>query len=263
MSDFLNFSIKTRDQFKNWILRQLGFPVITPELKDVNLEDCINDAVEEFTEYAAQDQRYFGLNIKDYISSTGYYLPPDVQAVSNLYDYGINGCTNSGSNINPFSYNYMMINGGFVPTLNTRLGGSGWFDYNLVMQWLDLTYQMTGKGFEWNYNPRTKLLVLDPDPTKYFRDQLTVENYEGYFIVVECWCLRPEEQQYGEVWVKKMALAKAKTYIGNLRTTYDGINLPGGAKINGERILQQGLDEQTKLRDELLERFPVFGIYQG
>ena len=30
-----------------------------------------------------------------------------------------------------------------------------------------------------------------------------------------------------------MALAKAKIFIGNIRMTYTGINLPGGAQING------------------------------
>lgn len=37
-----------------------------------------------------------------------------------------------------------------------------------------------------------------------------------------------------------MTLAKAKIMLGNLRTTYSNINLPGGAQINGEQLLNQG-----------------------
>ena len=48
MSDFLNFSIQTRTEFKNWICRQLGYPTVTPELTDEQLNDTINDALEEF-----------------------------------------------------------------------------------------------------------------------------------------------------------------------------------------------------------------------
>ena len=155
---------------------------------------------------------------------------------------------------------------GFVPSpFNGRSARSGWFDYHEAMSWLDLTYQMTGKGFEWDYNPRTKLLHLNPDPIAYFNLTPTVEynGDEGCWIICECFCLRPEEQQYGESWVKRMALAKAKIFIGQLRTTYTGINLPGGAQINGDGILQQGIAEQDALRTELLQRFPVFGIWHG
>jgi hypothetical protein len=39
-----------------------------------------------------------------------------------------------------------------------------------------------------------------------------------------------------------MTLAKAKILLGNLRTTYSNISLPGGAQVNGEQLLSQGKD---------------------
>lgn len=264
MSNFLDFSIQTRKEFKNWIFRQLGYPIIQPEIRDENLDDCINDALEEYTEYASQDQKFFAINLRDYIGGKGYYMPGDVAAITNVWDYGVHNSTSNG--INPFSFSFMMVNGGFVPSPFTgRYARSGWFDYHLAMSWLDLTYQMTCKGFEWDYNPRTKLLILNPDPISYFNltpgtDQ---NDSEGCWIVCECMCLRPDEQNYGEVWVKKMALAKAKIYIGTIRTTYTGINLVGGAQINGTEILQQGTTEQEALRTELRARFPVIGMWHG
>lgn len=155
---------------------------------------------------------------------------------------------------------------GFVPSpFNGRSARSGWFDYHEAMSWLDLTYQMTGKGFEWEYNPRTKLLVLNPDPITYFHltPEMVYDGDEGCWIICECFCLDPEEHQYGEVWVKKMTLAKAKTLLGNLRNTYSGINLPGGAQLNGDNLLQQGNSEQEALRADLLKRFPTFGVWYG
>ena len=133
------------------------------------------------------------------------------------------------------------------------------------MSWLDLTYQMTGKGFDWEYNPRTKLLVLNPDPISYFHlePEYESDNDQGCWIVCECFCLAPEEEQYGEVWVKRMTLAKAKILLGNLRTTYTNISLPGGAQVNGEQLLNQGKEEQQALRAQLLQRFPVFGMWHG
>ena len=42
MSDYLNFSIQTKKDFKNWIFRQLGYPFVSPEIRDENLEDYIS-----------------------------------------------------------------------------------------------------------------------------------------------------------------------------------------------------------------------------
>ena len=262
MSDFLNFSIQTKTEFKNWIARQLGYPTITPELSDDQFNDCINDALEEFTEYAAQDKRFFALNLKDYIADKGYIMPNDVVSITNLYDQGVNGNTQGG--INPFSLQYMAMNGGFVPNPFSGMGArSGWFDFHLALSWIDLSYQMSGKGFEWQYNPRTRILKLYPDPIQFCKIDQSERNTYGHHIVVECYCLRPEEQNYGEVWVKRMGLANAKILIGNIRSTYTGVSMIGGESIDGSQLLQQGIAERDALRDELKQRFPAFGVWVG
>jgi len=189
-------------------------------------------------------------------------MPSDVLAITELWDQGVQGNTQGG--INPFSLNYMAMNGGFVPNPFSGLGArSGWFDFHLALSWIDLSYQMSGKGFEWDYNPRTKLLILNPDPIKYFKLDMAPTNTYGHHIVVECFCLRPEDQNYGETWVKRMGLAFAKRLIGNIRTTYSGVTMIGGAAINGDQMLNQGTSEIDALRTELRERYPSLGIWVG
>ena len=60
-----------------------------------------------------------------------------------------------------------------------------------------------------------------------------------------------------------MELAKAKFFIGNLRKTYTGVSLPGGAAINGDDFVSQGTAEMEALRTDLLQRFPVLAVYHG
>ena len=67
MSDYLSYSIETRTEFRNWILRQFGYPTITPELTEEQIDDCINQALEEYTEYCTGITEYYALNLKDYI----------------------------------------------------------------------------------------------------------------------------------------------------------------------------------------------------
>lgn len=64
MSDYLNFSIQTKKDFKNWIFRQLGYPFINPEIRDENLEDCINDAVEEYRRICCSRSKIFCIEFK-------------------------------------------------------------------------------------------------------------------------------------------------------------------------------------------------------
>jgi hypothetical protein len=109
MSDYLNFSIQTRKDLANWCFRQLGAPLISIELRQEHIDDCINDAVEEYTEYAANEKKFFALNLKDYIRTAKVIIClGNVQAISNLYDYGVHGSSSTG--INPFNFNFMLSN---------------------------------------------------------------------------------------------------------------------------------------------------------
>lgn len=58
-------------------------------------------------------------------------------------------------------------------------------------------------------------------------------------------------------------LAFAKILLGNMRTTYTGVTLPGGGSVDGQTVLSQGTAERDKLREELLQKFPSFGIWIG
>jgi hypothetical protein len=82
------------------------------ELRQEHIDDCINDAVEEYTEYAANEKKYFALNLKDYIRTAKDILClGNVQSITNLYDYGVHGSSTTG--INPFNFNFMLSNGRF------------------------------------------------------------------------------------------------------------------------------------------------------
>ena len=263
MSNFLNYSIQSKKDLKNWIFRQLGYPLVTPWIRNQHLEDFINDSLQEFTQYAYQDPAVFAFNLNDYIAGKGYKMPNNILAVTNLYDYGVH---NSSSNaINPFSFGFMMVNGGFVPSpFNGRSARSGWFDYSMAMSWLDLTYQMTGKGFDWNYNPRTHYLTLNPDPIKYFHlDPQENGSQDGNWCVAQVLTLRPDQQLYGQTWVKRMALAKAKIFVGQIRKLDGGVSLPGGTTIDGDTFLSQGKQQQKQLREQLTKRYPIIGMWHG
>mgnify|MGYP003627230274 CR=1 FL=1 len=56
----------------------------------------------------------------------------------------------------------------------------------------------------------------------------------------------------GKQWVRRFALALNKEMLGNIRNKFTTIPIPGeSVTLNGPALVQQGKDEQEKLREEL------------
>lgn len=235
MATYLDFSVKTREQFKTFILRSLGEGLITVELSDDQLNLCIDNALELFSMWVTFDQQYLAIDVKDYVEDVGYTMPSNVVDISNLQDDLL-----AVGNVNMlFSLGNTLLNSGNWPSF--RGGSYNWLQYEQAMQFIDLTKRMTGGGFKFNYSCRSKILTLYPDPIK--------EKMEGH-IVLGVYVMRPEQEQMGEMWVKKYALANAKVILGTVRSKFANVQLLGGGTIDTS-IGQIGQEEMKELESQL------------
>ena len=56
----------------------------------------------------------------------------------------------------------------------------------------------------------------------------------------------------GKQWIRRFALALSKEMLGNIRSKFASIPIPGDAvTLNGPTLVSEGKAEQTALRDEL------------
>lgn len=234
MANYLNFSVQTREQLKEWILIELGAPLITVELHDTQLEQCIDNAVELYGKWISLDTDYLALDLSQYTENTGFTLPENVAGVRTLDDDLLPG----GGVSTLFSIPNVAWNAGIWPSFK---GGASWIDFHMAMSFVDLCKKMSGNGFKWNFNERTKIFKLHPDPKK--------DGMTGY-VVIGVHIMRPEQQQYGENWVKRFALASAKEKLGRVRTKFQGVQLLGGGQIDTS-VLAEGLEDQKALLEEL------------
>jgi hypothetical protein len=234
MASFVNFSVQTREALKNYILTALGAPLITIELHDTQLEQCIDDAVELFSKWITYDKDFLGLNLENYVENIGFTLPDNVVDICTFDDDLMPG----GGVSTLFSLPNQMYQYGLWPSFK---GGASWVDFHMAMSFVDMCKKMTGNGFRWNYNVRNKILKLHPDPIK---DKIT-----GY-IVTGVYVMRPETQQYGENWIKRYATACAKEILGRVRTKFQGVQLLGGGTIDTS-VLEEGKAEKVTLLEEL------------
>lgn len=249
MSNYLNFSVQTIDDMKDWIMMQMGWPLYQVEITDSQLTMCINDSIEEYTKYVQQEIEYLALDVEEY-NTSGFTLPDNVQGIFALEESTIYGDTMGGINT-LFSVQNTMWNAGMFPIPGQ--GGGGWVDFELAMSYIDLLHRMTASKFYFEYNEREQLLTLLPNPT--------TNNMKGW-ITIGCRTIRPDAQQAGESWVKRYALACAKVLIGNHRSKYSGTQLLGGGMVNPE-VKQEGLQEKQILLEELRSTYVVTTFFMG
>lgn len=251
MSTYLDYSVKTLEEFKTWILAMLGEPLVTVELTNDQLDVCINNALELFTKYVSQDEEYYVCDLSGYTSGVGIVLPSNVVSVFAMEDSDV---TSHGNVATLFSIPNSMWNAGVLPQFSGK-GTGGWITFELALEYLKFIKKFIGGGgFTFNYNPRNKMLKLVPDPIK--------EKITGK-LVLGCWVIRDESMQYGEYWVKHYALAEAKIMLGTIRSKFSGVQLLGGGQVDTS-IKADGIAEREKLREELRRQESTpYGFFAG
>jgi hypothetical protein len=56
----------------------------------------------------------------------------------------------------------------------------------------------------------------------------------------------------GKQWIRRFALALCKEMLGQIRSKWDKIPIPGDSVVlNGDKLISEGKEEQDKLREEL------------
>jgi hypothetical protein len=239
MSNYSNFGVTSREDLKQYILNFLGYPLIQVEITDQQLDFAIDTAIEQFTKFADQDEDYLVLPIEDYQEGEGIILPHNVTSC-----FSLDSMFESGGRGQPyntlFSLDAQFRNSMF--DMGIFQGGirGGFVGWHLFHEKIELFKRMLGQRFTFNWNVRSKLLKLIPDPT-----QLKLTG----FLIIGCYIIRDDTFQYGEDLVKRLALAYTKMIVGEVRKKFQGTTLLGGGSLNTE-IYAEGLAE----RDAVLEQ---------
>lgn len=233
MSNFLNYSVKSEEDIMDWVLMQLGYPLVEVEIHENQLRMCVNDALEEYTRWILQEEEYLVLDLKDY-NTSGFTLPGNVTGI-----VALEGSSRSGGINTLFTIENTMQNSG-ITMMGGGAGGS-WIDYEIARQHIELSNRMMAAHFHFEFNERIQLLTLIPNPTE--------KSIKGH-IVVGCNVIRPEDQQIGESWVKRYTLALVKIIVGNVRSKFEGTSVLGGNTVN-TAIKDEGIGEKEALLEEI------------
>ena len=242
-------TITTRQEFKNYCLRRLGFPVIEINVDDDQIEDRIDDALLYWQDYhfdGMQKVYYVHLVTQDDIDNK--FLD-----MSNITDTSNNATTvlgvtrifpvqDSQATISMFDLRYQL-------RLNELYDftSASYINFTLTQQHLrSLELMFTGE-VPIRFQRATEKLYID---WAWGQTEAPV----GTPIVVECYTtINPD--YYGKVfedrWLKEYATNLIKIQWGANLKKFGGIQLPGGVVLNGDQIFKEAMDEKDRLEKDM------------
>jgi len=108
-----------------------------------------------------------------------------------------------------------------------------------LKNWLDTREKMLALRKAINFNDRTQMMQMYPEPKD-----------EQFWGTLECYVEKPIAWVIKEEWVYQYALALSKIVVGRVRGKYGNVQLFGGGVLNYD-LLEEGRTEKEKLEEQL------------
>ena len=228
----------TRDEFKDWILRKLGAPVIQINVADEQVDDRIDEAVDFWRDYHYNGSQLVYLKhqiTQDDIDNGYVTLPSQLLGISGIFN--LNTSISAGSGIFNVQYQFVLNNLEDITGYNIT-------NYYMAMQHMEFLQEMlVGKPMI-RYNKHVNKLWIDSGA-----DTMPV----GEYIIIEAYDVI-DGSTYGDVWadrwLQNYTSALIKEQWGSNLTKFSGMQLVGGVSFNGEQILSDGREERRLMEED-------------
>jgi len=163
---------KTRVQFKEYCLRQLGFPVIDINVDDDQVEDRIDEALEYWNDYHfdGTEKSYFKHSIQQADIDRGWIYCPD----SVIFVTGVIPFDESNSSINMFDLRYQLRLHDLYDFTSVS-----YVSYEITMQHIRTLNLLFSGTPQFRFNRHHNKLYLDIDWTR--------DLQVGQYVVLECY----------------------------------------------------------------------------
>lgn len=234
-----------REEFKQYILRRLGAPVIQINVSDDQVEDRIDDALQFYIEHHFDGvEKIFMKHVmtQEDIDNRYIEVPDHVQTVVRV--------------VNPESFSRIQ-DGLFDPKSQFmfnemfNLSDTNMINYDNAMKHINLVEQLVGKGAAVRFNKNKSRIELDVDWS---------EIRVGKTFLFEVYrALDPEEwiKVYKDRWLKAYATALVKMQWGQNMSKFSGVQLPGGITMNGAELKEEAKAELDLLEAELRDGYAM------
>lgn len=246
--------ITNLNQMKDYVITQLGHPVINIEISNTQLEQAIEDTCQDFNRYNYDEgsyRDYFILQTsagqQDYAVSAvrDYATSATLDNVEFIWDFslsfGLDGINTLFSPAHILLYNQYVEQGSYPggPAYGAP-GGLVLANYQTAMIYLDMINEMFGKMYSVDYIPGREIIRITPTPTT------------ALIGVLILWRREYAYNLYNNPLVKKLAVARAGIRWGRNLNKYGG-QLPDGLTINAGEIISEYREMEEKWLDRIFD----------
>lgn len=246
--------ITNRIEFIEYCLRALGFPVIEINVDDDQIQDRIDDALQYYADFHFDGTERKQLLVpvtEEIISSGKISIPESMQFVTRVLPMN-----QSRSLIHPLgspdqTWSLKSVMSGDMPMTS----------FFIKMQNFDLVDELVGDfdNIPIKFNRHTNTVHVEGGFSRWF-------SQPGDYVIVDGFSvLDPDEHPdvYNDRWLKEYATALIKRQWGTNLKKYSGIQLPGGATLDGTAIYEDANNDIKELEEEIQTKYsepPMFFV---
>lgn len=231
----------SREEFKEYILRKIGAPVIQINVSDEQVEDRVDEAVSFWRDYHYNGSQlvYLKHQITQQDLDNGYFpLPQNILGISKVFD--LDTSISTGTGIFNVQYQFVLNN------LNDITG------YSIQNYWMTMSHieflqeWLVGRPLI-RYNKHVNKLYIDAD-----KSALRV----GSYIIIEAYdVIDPDSYSdvWGDRWLQNYASVLVREQWGLNLTKFTNMQLVGGVSFNGEQILNDARAERQTMEEDAIK----------
>ena len=237
---------KVREQIKDYVLLMLGAPVITLELDEQQLDLAVDQTLKIIEMYASSEYyEYYVFNTTP--GKSVYEMPPEVGYIrqveyKSVPQLGLQTAELGGViPIEFFSGGVSSFQGGLMNPMQPVWGRMG--EWVLYKQYEEMYSRISSNLGGWEWVGGFRHIKLYPIPGN------AIPVIVHYMQKMKDWDEVTQAMQEG-------ALAHAKIMVGRIRSKYTAPPGPGGGmQLDGQQILQEGLEEYKQWKEDLIYKF--------
>ena len=259
----------TRDTFKDYCKRAIGFGVIDINVSDAQVEDRIDEGLQYFAQYHYDGVERMYLKYKITEDDITRARSNESTTATDTKDGNVTATFQEGRNFIPmpssvvsviqiFPFDDKHTNNMFDIRYQLRLNdlydfsSTSIIHYQMTMQQLDfLSHILVGEK-PIRFNQHQNRLYIDMD----FANDIAVDE----FLIIECYRkIDPASYPdiFDDIYLKRYATALIKRQWGANLSKFTGVQLLGGVEMNGAEIYSQAQEEINRLEEQIQLAFEL------
>lgn len=236
----------TRDEFKNWILNKLGRPTLEINVSDEQIDDRIDEALRFWWDNDSDgtERQYYKYTITDQDVTNHYLtLPDNIIGAVQIFDPSLFESSDILLNVR-----YQLIASDLLNVANQTM-----VPYVMTMQHISLIQEVLNGMIPIRYNRISNRLYIDASWTERMFTS-------GGYVVIDAYSV-VDPQTYTKAFGDRMLLNYAyllvKQQWGTNLKKFEGMELPGGLKFNGQQIYDEATADLEKLEAEIINSYSL------